>query len=177
MVKKLLIFFAFSLFFVLALVAFTPKKSFYFLVEKNLKKFDVVISNETLGDRFLTLNIENLELSTKGVESAIVAEADVTLLLFYNSLTLNDLSLSSLVETYVPSKIDRVELTYSILNPLVVSASAEGDFGDAEVAFNILDRELSAVVKPSKVMLSKYKKTIRMMKKDEDGEYVYAKTF
>ncbi|MBT5935859.1 hypothetical protein [Sulfurimonas sp.] len=177
MVKKILKFLAFSLFFVLALVAFTPKESFYFLLEKNLKKFDVVVSNEILESNFFGLEIENLEISTKGVESATVEQANITLLLFYNSLKFTDVKLSSLVDAYVPSHIQTIEVTYTLFNPLVLYVNAEGKFGKAEVAFNILDRVLNAHLYPSKIMLSKYKKTMKMMKKDENGEYVYAKTF
>ncbi len=177
MVKKILKFLAFTLFFVLALVAFTPKDSFYFLLEKNLKKFDVVVSNEILENNFLSLGIENLEISTKGVESATVAEADITLLLFYNSLKFTNIKLSSLVDAYAPAHVDTIEVTYTLFNPLVLHANAQGKFGQAEVAFNILDRALNIRLHPSKTMLSKYEKTMKMMKKDENGEYVYAKTF
>lgn len=177
MVKKILKFLAFTLFFILALVAFTPKESFYFLLEKNLKNFDVVISNEKLEDKMFSLDIENLEISTKGIDSAIIAEADVTLLLFYNSLKFTDIQLSSLVDAYAPSHIDTLKVTYTLLNPLVVNASTQGKFGQAEAVFNILDRELQVLLHPSKLMSSKYKKTMNMMKKDENGEYVYAKTF
>lgn len=177
MVKKLLKFFAYTLFFVVALVAFSPKESFYYLLEKNLKKFDVVISNEHLEDRLLSLHIENLELSTKGIESGVIAEADITLLLIYNQVSFQDIKLSSLVDAYAPSKVNSLDVSYTLLNPFVVSADAEGKFGNAEVAFNILDREVKVHLKPSKVMLTRYKKTMKMMQKDEDGEYRYAKTF
>ena len=177
MVKKVLKFLAFTLFFLLALVVFTPKESFYFLIEKNLKKFDVVVSNEILENNFLSLGIKNLEISTKGVESATVSQADIMFLLFYNSLEFTNVKLSSLVDAYAPSRVDKIEVTYTLFNPLVLHANAEGKFGEAEVAFNILDRELNVSLSPSKVMLSKYRKTMKMMKKDENGEYVYAKTF
>lgn len=177
MVKKVLKFLAFTLFFLLALVVFTPKESFYFLLEKNLKKFDLVVSNEILENNFLSLGIKNLEISTKGVESATVSEADITLLLFYNSLEFTNVKLSSLVDAYAPSRVDKIKVTYTLFNPLVLHANAKGKFGEAEVAFNILDRELNVSLSPSKVMFSKYEKTMKMMKKDENGEYVYAKTF
>ncbi|MEA1983379.1 MAG: hypothetical protein U9N39_07535 [Campylobacterota bacterium] len=177
MVKKLLKFLAFTLFFIFALVAFTPKESFYFLLEQNLKKFDVVISNERVEDNLLSLNIQNMEITTKGVDSALVSEADITLLLFYNSLKFSDVKLSSLVDAYAPSRVESLDVSYTLFNPLVLNAYGVGKFGEVEVAFNILDRELNVLLKPSKVMHKKYKKTMKMMKKDENGEYRYAKNF
>ena len=66
MVKKLMKFFAYLLFFVAALAVFIPKSSVYYFLEKNMKQFEVVISNETLHSSMLSLNIQNLKLSTKG---------------------------------------------------------------------------------------------------------------
>lgn len=177
MVKKLLKFFAFSLFFVLALVAFTPKESFYFLLEQELQKFDVIISNENLQDSFFSLNIQNLEITTKGIDSVVVEDADVMLLLFYNSVSLENVKISSLIDAYAPSKVDTLHVRYTILNPFLVTAKGEGDFGQARAEFDILDREIKLFVTPSKLMLEKYKKSMRMLKIDENGEYVYAKTF
>lgn len=177
MVKKLLKFFAFSLFFLLALVAFTPKEGFYFLLEQELQKFDVVISNERVEDNLLSLEIQNLQITTKGIDSLEVESADITLLLLYNAINFKDIRVSSLIDAYAPSKIDRVHVRYNILNPLAITADSEGDFGQARAEFHILDRELKLFINPSKLMMSRYQKTMRMLKKDENGEYIYAKTF
>jgi hypothetical protein len=177
MVRKSLKFFAFLLFFIFALIAFMPKKSFYFLLEKELQNFEFVISNERLHEKLFSLEIENLELTTKGIDSAVVQSAEITLFGLYNCVILEDIQVSSLIDTYAPSKIESLELSYTLLNPLEIRASAQGDFGEAEISFTLLESELQAVVKPSKLMQTKYKKTMRMLKKDENGEYVYAKTF
>lgn len=177
MVKKLLRFFGFSLFFLFALVAFMPKESFYFLLEKELQKFEVVISNEQVKEHLLSLELTNLEITLKEIDTAKVKSANITLLAFYNSVRFSDIELSSLVEAYVPPHIEDVELHYTLLNPLEVTAEIVGDFGEASVAFSLLERELKAVVNPSKLMQSKYKKSMRRFKKDENGEYIYAKTF
>jgi len=177
MVKKLLKFFGFSLFFLFTLVAFMPKESFYFLFEKELAKFDVVISSEILDENLFSLGIQNLEISAKEVDTAVVQNAEITLLAFYNSVSLQNIELSSLVDAYVPSSIEHFKVSYTLLNPLVIYADALGEFGEASASFSILDRELQAVVKPSQRMLKEYKKSMRMLKKDENGEYVYAKTF
>jgi hypothetical protein len=176
MVKKLVKFFAYTLFFFFALIAFTPKSSVYFLLEQNLKKFDVIISKESLEESLLTLHIQNLELSAKGIESAVVQNADVTLLGFYNNIALQNIELSSVVDAFLPPKIESATVSYTILNPLEIKAVAIGDFGEAHVAFDILGRKLSATLTPSPRMLKEYRSSLKEFKKDENGGYVYAKT-
>ena len=177
MVKKLIKFLVYLLFFVLALILFIPKDSVYFLGEENLKKFNLIISNETLSPKLLSLGIENLEITTKGIDSAVIKEADITLLLFYNHLHLQKVQLASIVEAYIPSKIENLDITYSLLNPLVVEVESEGEFGTLYGTFNLTKRALNLELKPSKKMLREYRKTMRLFKKSENGEYIYAKTF
>ena len=176
MVKKLSKFLAYTLFFILALIAFTPKSSLYFLLEENLKKFDVIVSKERLKESFLTLHIENLEVSAKGIESAAVENADVTLLLFYNTIHLKNIALSSVVDAFVPPMVQSATLSYTVFNPLEVTGVAKGDFGEAEATFNLLDTNVTVVLQPSKTMLKKYTRSLREFKKNEKGEYIYAKT-
>ena len=176
MVKKLLRFFAYTLFFILALMAFVPKSSLYYLLEQNLKKFDVVISDEQLQESLLSLSIANANISTKGIDSASIGQSDVTLLLFYNKLSFKDIKLSSIVETYLPSKIASIEIDYSLFHPLTLEVNAEGDFGEARSSLHLLDRNASVVLQPSKKMFSHYRKSLRFFKKNKDGEYTYAKS-
>ena len=176
MVKKLLRFFAYTLFFVVALMAFVPKSSLYYLLEQNLKKYNVVISDEQLTESLLSLSIANANISTKGIDSAIIGKSDVTLLLFYNKFSFKDIKLSSIVETYLPSKIASLEIDYSLFHPLTVEVNAEGDFGEASGSLHLLDRNASLVLKPSKKMFGRYRKSLRSFKKNKNGEYTYAKS-
>lgn len=177
MVKKLANFFAYTLFFFFALVVFSPKSSVYYFGEHELSKFGVVISNETLHESMLSLHVENLNISLKEIESAVIKKADITLLLVYNSVHLENIQLSSLVESYLPSKIDSLNVTYTIFNPLHIKGKALGQFGEATIDVNIADRNATLYLKPSKKMFTSYRKTVKMFKKSKNGEYVYAKTF
>lgn len=177
MVKKIAKFFAYTLFFVFALVAFSPKSSVFYFGELQLQKFGVVISNESLNENLFSLNIQNLDISTKEIDTATIEEADITLLLIYNSVNLSDIQLSTLVESYLPSKIDSLDISYTLLNPLYVTAEGIGEFGEASANFSLKDRSIEVRLKPSKIMFSKYKKTLKMLKKSENGEYIYAKNF
>ena len=173
--KKIGKFFAYTLFFIFALMAFIPKQSVYYLAEENLKKFDVVISKESLVQSLFSLEVDNLDISAKGIESAYVNSVTMTFLGLYNSVTLKEIKLSSLVEAYLPSKIKLVNIDYSLLHPLTVKAGSIGEFGVLNAEFDLVELKLNATLKPSKLMLQKYRSSLHYFKKSKDGEYVYAK--
>lgn len=177
MVKKLYKFLAFSLFFILAVMYFTPKVSVYYFAEEMLKEYGIIISKEEAVDNGLTLTLSHGIVSFKGIDSATLDELNIKLFGVYNSLDVNGVLLSSTAAAFVPLKIEHIEASYSVINPLYAIASAEGEFGSAELEFSILDNSIHLLLKPSKLMLQKYKSTLRNLKKNEEGEYVYDKTF
>jgi len=93
MVKKIIIFFAYTLFFVSALIYFTPKSSLYFFLEEQLKEHDVIISKEEVNDNGFILNLKGADISYKSIDSATVDNADIKLLLLYNSINLKGITL------------------------------------------------------------------------------------
>lgn len=174
--KKIGKFFAYLLFFILALILFMPKTSLYYFGELQLKQFGIVISNETLVDSFSSLKAEKLDISVKGVESAYIDSMEFTFLGVYNDVKLEKIKLSSIVEAYLPSKIKLVNIEYSVLNPFNIQADSIGEFGEIDIEFNLLELQLKAELRPSKLMLQKYKRTLRFFKKSKKGEYSYAKS-
>jgi len=176
MVKKVLKFVSLLLFFIFALILFVPKDSFYYLLEQNLKKFDLIISNEKLEDKTLSLDVQNLDISAKEIKSLSIKKANIKILGIYNSVELQNIQLSSLVENYLPAKINKVDVYYTILHPLVLQADGHGKFGNAKIAVNILDKNVTLILKPSKVMFSKYRNSLREFKKSKNGEYIYEKS-
>jgi len=177
MVKKMLKLLSYFIFFIFMLILFVPKNSIWYFAEKSLKQYEIVISNESLEDSFTTLNVNNLEISAKTVDAGTIKELDFTLLLIYNKLLFTDIELSSLVESYLPSKIEKLEISYTLFNPLFVEAEGSGEFGTTKMKFNLQTRELIVSLHPSKKMFSSYKNSLKQFKKSETGEYIYAKTF
>ncbi len=175
MVKKVLKFFGYSLFFILALIFFSAKTGVYYFAETQLKQFDIVISNEKFKENFFTLDVKNLDVTAKKIEIAKINQADFTLLFLYNAIHFEDIKLSSLSQNYLPSKIKTVDISYTILHPLTLSLKAKGDFGELNVSLLVLNKHLEATLKPSKLMLHTYQNSLRQLKKLKNGEYTYAK--
>lgn len=176
MVKKLTKFFGYSLFFLLALMYFTPKVSIYYFLETLLAPHAVVISSEEAVDRGFTLQINHANISFKAIESANIAEIDIKIFALYNVIHCKDITLSGAAQSFIPLHVEAATLKYSVFNPLNVVAKINGEFGEANVTFNILERALHLKVVPSDLMLKDYKNTLQNMSKNENGEYIYDKT-
>lgn len=168
-------FLAYSLFFILSLMYFTPKASAYYFLEQQLKDYSVVISKEDIIDSGLSLNISDASISYKSIESANVSNMDVSLFVVYNTIHVKDITISSVAKTFMPLHVKNLDIKYSIFNPLNIVATCSGEFGEADATISIVNRVLHLTLKPSKVMLSKYKNTLKNLKKSENGEYVYEK--
>ena len=177
MVKKIAIFFSYTLFFITALMYFTPKDSIYFFLEEKLKKVDIVISSEQVNDSGFSLKIADADIYFKSISSANINEASIRVFAIYNSINFKNITLSKTAKSFAPLNIASVQAVYSILNPLNAKINAIGDFGILEAQYNILDKTLNLVLKPSKNMLKNYKHTLRKLSKTKNGEFIYDKTF
>jgi len=174
---KLLKLLAYIIFFVLALIFFIPKASVYYAVEKKLLQEKVILSAEEIVDSGFSLQLNHSKVSYKSIQSANIESINVKMFLFYNSLSVNNIELTSMASSFVPLHIDKLDVTYTVFNPLNIIANASGEFGEAIAEVNILDRNVSILLIPSQQMLKQYKGTLRSLKKNQNGEYEYDKTF
>lgn len=173
MVKKLLFFLGYCVVFLLALVAFSPKESIYYFAEQQLQNYKVEIANEELDDQFFTLEIANARVYAEGIEAANAEKTAVTILGLYNDIDVQNIELSSLVESFLPKDIQQLHIEYSIINPLEVSIYAKGGFGEVTGGLDLLEQKLQLTLQPAKVMHSKYRSTLQEFKKESDGGYSY----
>ena len=176
MVKTLKVL-GFSLFFLLATLFFLPKINFYYLVEKELKKQNIVLSDENIIENSFSLNIKDADIFVESIKSATIKELDISTLLLYNSIHLRDIKLSGMAESFVPIDIKTIGATHSIFNPLTLDIVLNGAFGDAKANFSMLDKKFYLTLKPSKLMLRKYKKTLKFLEKNQNGAYSYDTVF
>jgi len=174
---KLAKFIGYFLFFIIALMYFTPKVSLYYFAETKVEPFGVVVTEESVVDNGLRLSLKDAVITFKSIESAEVKNVDIAIFGLYNSIDVSSVTLASTVATFLPTDIKNINISYSILDPLNILASASGGFGEANAKVNILDKKLFLKLSPSKLMSKKYRSTLRNLNKSEDGGYEYAKTF
>jgi len=175
--KKIALFILYTILFIGALLFFTPKESLYYYGEEQLKPLGVVLGYEEAVDHGFTLEIQHAKLYVQKIKSANIGSIDIGLFLLYNSVTVNNVVLDKTFEQFFPPLVEHVTITQSIFNPLNVNAKAVGDFGEATATVDLLERKASVVLKPSKIMLSRYKNTLRQLKKSKEGDYRYEYKF
>ena len=175
--KKIGLFILYTILFMGALLFFTPKESLYYFGEEQLKPLGVVLGYEEAIDHGFTLEIQHAKLYVQKIKSANIGSIDIGLFLLYNSVTANNVVLDKTFEQFFPPLVEHIEIHQSIFNPINVNAEAIGDFGEATATVNLLERNVSVILKPSKIMLSRYKNTLRQLKKSKEGDYRYEYKF
>lgn len=159
--------------FMLFMFYLLPKENLYYLLEQNLKKESVVLSNEKFYDRGLQLEVSDATLFYKGIESADIGKIRFDFFLLYNVVVLKEIKLSTIAEAFMPINVKRIELKYTIFNPFRISGKAIGEFGEADIFLHLLEKKIKVILSPSEIMLKKYKNSLKQFKKSEDGEYIY----
>lgn len=176
--KKVFAFLLYTIFFLAMVIYFTPKVNLYYEAEIALKKFNIIISDENIKDKGFSLAIERADIyAMDGIKVANIDAFELKVLGVYNRVHIEGVTLTSAAASFVPTKINRIDMQYSVLNPLNVTAFALGDFGEANAIVNLKERHLRVTLLPSKLMFSRFKNTIKMLKKSDEGTYVYEYDF
>ena len=171
--KKIAIFTLNLLVFLIFLIYFFPKENLYYLLEQNLQKAGIVLSDEKTKDKGLQFETRDTRLFYNGVEAAGIKKMRFDIFLFYNAIAIKEIRLQSIAQSFVPLSIERADIKYTIVDPLHIKARIKGEFGEATLFLHLLDKKVSVILSPSEIMLQKYKNSLKKFKKSENGEYVY----
>lgn len=175
MVKKLLYFFGYTLFFLAALLFFTPKEQLFYLAESSMKESNVYIYNETFYDNGFGFVLQDFDISFQSVKALHAMHAKFSFFGIFNKVAVEDIELSGALGSFMPLHVESVELSYSIFHPLAITLYAKGEFGEAHGSFALLEQEATLSLMPSQKMQNEFKHTLKEFKKDQTGGYSYAK--
>ncbi len=175
--KKIALFFFYTILFFAALLFFSPKENIYYFAEEQLKPLGVVIGYEEAVDNGFTLEILHAKLYVQKIKSANIGSINMGTFGLYNVVSVDSVVLDKTFEQFFPPIIEHIEIQQNIFSPMQVNAEAVGDFGEAVATVDLLERNVSVVMKPSKLMLSRYKNTLRQLKKSKEGDYRYEYKF
>ncbi|HHD80154.1 MAG TPA: hypothetical protein ENK99_00890 [Campylobacterales bacterium] len=169
MVKKIIGGFFLLLIF---LVIFAPKQQIYYLLEKELAKNDIVISNEKFSDNLLGLSISDADIYVKGIKMAHIKSVDLDIFLLYNKLTIDSVHTDKGIQNIVPKSIDKLSATFSIIKPYKVAIDGVGSFGEVKGGFYLNMNKIFLRL-PKTKDISTFRK---FLQKDKEGLY-YEKFF
>ncbi len=175
--KKIGLFILYTLFFVAALLFFTPKENLYYYAEEQLKPLGVVIGYEEAIDHGFSLEIQHAKLYIQKIKSANISTTHIALYGLYNSVSIENIVLDKTFEQFFPPLIEQIDIYQNVFSPMHIKAEARGDFGEANATVNLLERSAAVTLRPSKMMLSRYKNTLRQLKRSKEGGYHYEYKF
>jgi hypothetical protein len=175
--KRVALFFLYALLFFVALLFFTPKENLYYLAEEQLKPLGIIIADEEAVDHGFGLEIKHAHLYVQKIKSADIGSATFSIFGLYNTLSVTNVLLDKAFEQFFPPLIQRIDLHQSVISPLRINADAVGDFGVAEASIDLLDHSVNVLLKPSKLMLARYKSTLGNLQKTKEGDYRYEYKF
>jgi len=169
MVKKIII----TLFLLpIFLLLLSPKEELYYLLENELEKNDIVISNEKFSDTLFGLTISDADVYIKGINMIKIKSLNLNLFFLYNQLTIESIETDKGIHDIVPKSIESITATFSILKPYKVAVEATGSFGSTVGGYYIGKNKLFFRIKEQKNIRS-FKK---FLKTDTEGLY-YEKFF
>jgi hypothetical protein len=127
-VKKILII-ALSIW--IALLVLMPKKRLYYTLEHQLAKNDIRLNEKEIDETIFSLKTKEIDIYYTDTKIANTQLMDFTTYLFYNSVNIHNIEFdNSLQSTIGLSKINDVNLSYSIFSPTKVNIEASGSFGE-----------------------------------------------
>ncbi len=176
MVKRLGSFLIYCILFIIALLLFAPKENLYYLVEEKLAPVGIEITNEDVHEHLFSLELQSADVSFQGIQSAHIGSIKIQPYLLYNTIVCQDIKLAQMAKNFVPLRVDNLHISYTPLKPRSIDADAQGAFGQAHIVLDLKTMHIRVIVDPSKVMKTEYGRTLRMMKKTQNGEYIYDAT-
>ena len=169
MVKKVLLIFA-ALW--VSLILFAPKQELYYLLEHQLQKEGIILSQERIQETALGLEIENAIVSVQGIEVGEVKRIRFWTLLLYSQVDLVGFESSPGIRKMADINLERAKLRHAVWHPLTLSLEAEGNFGVVDGEIDLSRRTLRLRwQKVGEISL------FRPYLKKEKGAWVYERRF
>ena len=169
MVKRAFIVFIVSW---MAIIVLMPKREFYYKLEEELAKHEIILNEESIDEGFFSLDLNKVDIYFKGIKVATVNEAKLSTFIFYSSIWLRTLEVDDSLKSMVPSNIDEATAMHSVISPFKVLIEASGSFGGMSGAVDLREHKIRLDFNESK--------NIEMLKprlrKEEKG-WVYETSF
>lgn len=174
--KTILKIFLYILTFIFALFLFLPKESLYNLLEQELEKNRIIISNEKRDENIFGLDVLDGDVYYENINIANVNKISLKTFLVYSELKINDIKLLKSLESIAPSPIEELTLKYSVLTFNKIDIEAKGLFGELIGNIDVINRVITLELNASTNMKNSYSKILKNMKLNE-GKYYYEYKF
>lgn len=161
--------------FYLFLIILMPRVELYYSLEKILKEEKIIISDETIADKWLFFSLKDSVAYFEGIKFANISNVKVFTFGFFNYVSIEDVKVDESLKKFFPENISNIKLYYHIFNPLKATIKGVGDFGEADGFIDLKDKKIKIVITPSEE-LSKNSNILSKLKKEED-KLVYESSY
>jgi len=166
MVKRIIGGFFLSL---ILLWIFAPKQELYYLFEKSLKEKNIIISNETIVDKWFGLQILNANIYANGIKVAKVDEIKFNFFFLYGKILANGIHIDESLHNIAPKVINSFNSTYSVIEPVKIKLDSEGSFGELNGNISLLNRKIEILFP----IVKELKTVKKFLKKDKIKGWYY----
>ena len=156
-------FFIFLLGLFIGIIFFMPKDNLYYTAQKFLSKENIYINSSIKSG--INLDLTNGKVYQNGIDFLDFKEIKVLPFLFFNKIEANNININ-----LQSLKINKLNITYSIINPLKVYISGTSNFGKIEGNINLIKKYIKVYI------LNLTNNNIKsFLRKDKKGYFYYAK--
>ena len=174
--KKIFKLFLYVFVFLAFFICFLPKESFYNLLEKELEKNQIIVSNEIKDDKAFSFVVSNAEIFYQGINGTKIDEMRFETYLFDTNISLKNINILDSLSSFIPTPIDEVIINHSIFNFYKIKIKSKGIFGELTGDINLFTKELKLELNASDKMKTSYLKLLKNMR-FENERYIYEYKF
>ncbi|NPA63616.1 MAG: hypothetical protein GXO16_01455 [Epsilonproteobacteria bacterium] len=134
--KKIVKWLFYILLFVLFFAIFMPKRYLYYAFEHEIKKHDVIISDERIEEGALSLLLQEGTIYIKGAEAAKFEKTAI-----YPDILVNLVQIEKMRFQLLPEvEIEKILVVYTPLYPVKAFIKGQSSFGPVEGAIDLKSR-------------------------------------
>ncbi len=174
--KKILKLLLYIIVFFLFFIIFLPKESLYNLLEKQLEKNQIIVSNEIINEKLFSISLLDGNIFYQGINLAKIDDITFRTYLFQTKIDVENINFLDSLSSFAPSPINKVTLEHSILDFDKINIKSSGTFGELNGYIDIFKKEIRIELNASNVMKNSYNNLLLNMK-FADERYIYEYKF
>ncbi len=162
--------------FLYLVIIFLPKENLFYLGEKELSKYNIILNNEKLSDFLGVFSAKDMDVYYDGLNVGNIKDVNVLCAILYNQISINSANFNDNLRQFLPQEIKKISIKASALFPVRLFLDGDGDFGQISGYVDLYNKKIKLTLHPQENFVSKYPAIAQQFKKDKD-EYIYETTY
>lgn len=159
----------YPLFFLITFTLFLPKENIYYFALDKLVEQKVSLEHKSIKEDMVSLDINDVNLKYDNIQTSNIKDIKVQTYLLFNQIKIENISVDPSMKKFVPGTIDKIEMTYSVTDPLKINVFSSFDMGECEGYVDVLNKTVRLELLVSNSFKSKYRQIVKYLTKiDQD---------